>query len=460
MHANKIELIANHISDGIMEIDSNGRIVYCNKKAAELDDINIDDIIGKPLFSVYPSLNRGTSTLYKVLYSGEAIHNFPQSFNNYKGKEISTINTTLPVYENNRVIGAIEISRDVTNVKHLSDRIVELQSRIANSRNQPAAQKWDDVRYGLDDIITQNAQLIHLKAVALKAATIDLPVMICGETGTGKELFVQAIHSCSDRRDGPFVAQNCAALPSTLLEGILFGTVEGAFTGATNRAGLFEIAHGGTLFLDEINSMPIDLQAKLLRFLQDGWLRRVGDHRTIKIDVRIITALNTLPDEALKRGNLRSDLYYRLNTVVLELPSLAARRDDIALLADHFIKRLNRKLKMQVRGLTDDVIKLFQHYHWPGNVRELEHVIEGAMSMLDGRWITLAEMPAKLLRHSQGGLQPTSQITTLNSALNQLEKQLISQAMLKTGHNVSEAAQQLGIPRQTLQYKLKKYAMK
>ncbi len=452
----KFKLIADYLSDGVMEINASGIITYCNAKAAELDGVVAEEVIGKPLFSVYPTLNKDNSTLYRVLASGEPILNFSQTFSNYNGKVIVTINSTLPIICNKKVVGALEISSDVTTVKLMSEKIIELQSRINDRAIDNQKPSLDSEYYHLDDIITQDTAMLKLKEKALKAAANDSAVLVCGETGTGKELFVQSIHASSQRADKPFIAQNCAALPANLLEGILFGTVAGAFTGATNRIGLLEAADGGTVFLDELNAMPLALQAKLLRFLQDGKVRRLGEIKSKKIDVRVIAALNQTSDEALNAGLLRRDLYYRLSIIVFELPPLRERRNDILLLTEHFIKKLNVSMKRTVEGISDEVAAFFLNYHWPGNVRELEHVIEGAISMLDDSTISVAELPTKLLRAANKQREGTNDNLNLSIELSKLENRLIERALYESDGNITIAAKWLGIPRQTLQYKIKK----
>lgn len=452
----KFKLIADYLSDGVMEINASGIITYCNAKAAELDGVVAEEVIGKPLFSVYPTLNKDNSTLYRVLASSEPILNFSQTFSNYNGKVIVTINSTLPIICNKKVVGALEISSDVTTVKLMSEKIIELQSRINDRAIDNQKPSLDSEYYHLDDIITQDTAMLKLKEKALKAAANDSAVLVCGETGTGKELFVQSIHASSQRADKPFIAQNCAALPANLLEGILFGTVAGAFTGATNRIGLLEAADGGTVFLDELNAMPLALQAKLLRFLQDGKVRRLGEIKSKKIDVRVIAALNQTSDEALNAGLLRRDLYYRLSIIVFELPPLRERRNDILLLTEHFIKKLNVSMKRTVEGISDEVAAFFLNYHWPGNVRELEHVIEGAISMLDDSTISVAELPTKLLRAANKQREGTNDNLNLSIELSKLENRLIERALYESDGNITIAAKWLGIPRQTLQYKIKK----
>ncbi len=297
--------------------------------------------------------------------------------------------------------------------------------------------------------------------MALRAAASSSSVLVCGETGTGKELLVQSIHHASPRGSKPFVAQNCAALPETLLESILFGTIRGSFTGAENRPGLFELADGGTLFLDEINAMPPSLQVKLLRVLQERYIRRIGDSRVRPVDVRIMTAMNIDPWQAVQQGQLREDLYFRINVVQLEIPPLRQRPDDLPLLVQHFLDKYNRQLGKHVMGLSDAVKQLFYTYSWPGNVRELEHAIEGALNITDQDVIELSQLPAHLVRvecyrpgvdNAAVTLHPGQ---TLRETLAEVEMLLIEQAMRQSENNISQAAALLGIPRQTLQYRLR-----
>lgn len=452
-----LSIILDHVSDGIQIIDNEGRLVFCNRLAAMLDDINIENSLGKHLFEIYPSLDEENSTLYKVLRTGIPIYNHEQTFTTYKGKKVATVNTTLPVRRNGHLVGAMEISHDVSAVMALSEKVVTLQNKMYGSRDTTAS---DDAHFTFDDIVTRNARMLTAKSMAMRAARIDSPVMIWGDTGTGKELFVQAIHNAGGRKKRPFIAQNCAALPASLLEGILFGTTKGGFTGSTDRPGLFETADGGTLFLDEINSMPLELQGKLLRVLQDGTFRRVGDTRTRHVDVKLLTATNMEPLEAVQRGMLRSDLYYRLNTITLHLPKLVERRDDIPLLVEHFIKKFNDRLYLNVMGLDEAAFSALMRYDWPGNVRELEHVIEGAMGMMEGREITLDDLPQSLQRAARESHRSTATETKTRlpmvEALANLEAEYIEEALAVTGGNVTRAAELLELPRQTLQSKLKK----
>lgn len=458
-----MEKILDYVEEGIQIIDERGRIVYFNRAAAELEDIKREEAIGRYILDVYPSLDPETSTLLIAIEKGKPTFHMQQTFLNYKGKKITTINSSFPIKSKQKIIGAIEISKNITDVKELSEKVVALQEQLIHKeKGNKSKGKGDSANYTFIDIIGQSKEICKVKKLAMKAAQTSSPVLIYGETGTGKELFVHAIHAASSRRDKPFIAQNCGALPATLLESILFGTVKGSFTGADNRAGLFELANGGTLFLDEINSMPIELQVKLLRVLQDGTIRRVGDSKTRQVDVRIVAASNEDPLIAVENKLLRKDLYYRLNVVALKLPQLKERKGDVLLLTQYFIDKFNNRLKKNVKKISDEVLDIFQNYDWPGNVRELEHVIEGAMNLMDGDVITLESLPMHFERFHKKSMKKEIDIQNvpLKTALKDLEIEMIQNALEQGDGNISHAADCLQIPRQTLQYKIKKYKIK
>ena len=454
--------ILEYIDAGIQIVDNRGRIVYCNRHVAFLDHLNREKAVGRHILEIYPSLDHNTSTILKVLKTGEPIIDHQQTFINYNGKKITTINTTLPIKVKGKIKGAVEISRDITQVKKLSERIVDLEAELAGegARNPKDRKNGNRAIYTFMDIIGQNKQILELKSLAFKASRTSSPILVYGETGTGKELFVHSIHNASSRSKKPFVAQNCAALPATLLEGILFGTVKGSFTGADNRPGLFELAHGGTLFLDEIDSMPIELQAKLLRVLQDGYVRRIGDLNTVNVDVRIIAATSKNPLDAVKSNQLREDLYYRLNVVSLRIPPLRERKDDIMLLVDHFIQKYNRIMNKNVKGIEPKVRDMFYAYSWPGNVRELQHVIEGAMNILEGQYIGIEDLPRSFREYFKSDIAMKERPLSLKQTLEQVEKEMIYNALEASDMSITKAAQLLDIPRQTLQYKMAKYGIR
>lgn len=443
---------------GIHAIDNNRKTIVYNSTMAHLEGLEIEQVIGKDLFEIFPSLNEETSTLIRVLKLGEPILNSTQTYLNFKGHSITTISTTLPLINNRKIIGAVELAQDLTNTKILSDQLLELQSVLKrdNSNIKPLIRK-----YSLNNIIGQNEKLISAKKIAEKACQSPSSVLIYGETGTGKEMFAQSIHYNGIRKDKTFIAQNCAAIPDSLLEGILFGTEKGGFTGAIEREGIFEQANGGTLLLDEINSMSLTLQAKLLRVLQEGYIRRVGGIKDIPIDVRIIATTNENPLESINKGTLRKDLYYRLNVININIPPLRERLDDIELLTYYFITKYNRILNKNINRVSNDVLSDFKKYHWPGNVRELENFIEGAINMVS--------IEDKALNREDFVTSNFINNTTDNIVFNNLDNQalpdfmdsieqrIINEALKRNNFNITNTANYLGIKRQTLQAKIKKY---
>lgn len=452
-----IRAILNTIDEGIHVVDAHGVTIFYNEVAASHDNLSADEVIGRPLLDVFPSLTRKTSTLLQVIETGKPIFNRQQTYTNLKGVPITTVNTTLPLWVEGGLAGAVEVAKDITRMKELSERWIDLQAKMSGHTEgdgKKGKRSLAQAIYHLHDIVTENEELKRLKELADKAAKTGSPILITGETGTGKELFVQGIHLASMRRHGPFIAQNCAALPGALLEGILFGTVKGSFTGAENRPGLFELADHGTLFLDEINSMPIDLQAKLLRALQERRIRRVGGMDLIPVDVRVITAMNRDPMESIASGELRQDLYYRIQVVHLRIPPLRERKEDIPLLIRHFLRRFNSAFGKRVTGVSQDALHSLIAYDWPGNVRELENRIEAAMNWAEGDLLHPEHFPKELMeRRREAVLEGPP---TLREAIRKVEEEYIEEAMRRTLGNIQQAAKLLGIPRQTLQYKLVK----
>ena len=445
--------ILDYLEEGLHIIDKNGIIVYYNKFAQGIDGIDREKVIGRHLLEVYPSLTDETSTLLTVIRTGEPLYKKEQTFINYKGEKITTINTSIPIKSKGRIVGALEISKDITTVRQMSEKIVELQDKLYNKKQKPSTKKTNEsAEYTLLDIIGEDKEILRLKSIVLKAGESDISVLVSGDTGTGKELFVHSIHNVSHRSSKPFITQNCAALPANLLEGILFGTIKGGFTGAEDRPGLFELAHGGTLFLDEINSMPLELQSKLLRVLQDGNIRRVGATNTIKVDVRIIAATNIPPEEAIEKRQIRKDLYYRLNVLSLEIPPLRERKGDIPILVNYFINKFNKKFDKKVENISNEVLSIFNNYDWSGNVRELEHLLEGIISISDKKIIEVEDLPYKFKKYKKETIQNLS----LTEILETTEKEIIKEALGKTENNITKTAEILGIPRQTLQYKIQR----
>lgn len=452
-----LQELGNIMDEAVHIVDATGKTILYNEKMAGLEMTNREDILGKPFREVFSSIPPQESTLYRALKENQATINKQQTYRNRYGKEITTVNSTIPVEEDGQVIAAIEVSRDITEIKSLSNTILDLQKETLPVQKP---KKPQIKRYQFDNIIGENKTFQEVVTLGKKAARTDASVFIYGETGTGKELFAQSIHFAGERRDNPFLAQNCAALPESLLEGILFGTEKGGFTGAVERPGLFEQASGGTLLLDEISAMPYELQSKLLRVLQEDYIRRVGGSRDIPVDVRIIATVNEPPQELIEKGLLRKDLYYRLNVVNITIPPLRERLDDLPLLCDAFLEKHNKKYGKEVWMLSEGALKTLRNYTYPGNVRELENIIMSAVSLTDREHVLtekLLHLPdvEQEKKGSAAGYDPSAQ--SLDEYLRICEEQILRRCMAENEGNISAAARQLGIKRQTLQHKLKKY---
>ncbi len=455
-----LQKILQYVDVGIHVIDSDGKTIFYNESMAKLEGIEKEKVMNRQLLEIFPSLNEHTSTLLSVINTGQKLFEKTQTYLNYKGQKITTVNTTIPIRKDNTILGALEIARNVTDIQKLSEQLVDLQMELIGEKEKETHSAGN--KYNFEDLIGHNESFIRSVDIARKAKNSSSSVLIYGETGSGKELFAQSIHHDGSRRNKPFIGQNCAALPETLLEGILFGTVKGSFTGALDRPGLFEQANGGTLLLDEINSMGLSLQSKLLRVLQEGYIRRVGGLRDIPIDVRIIATTNEEPLESVRMGTLRKDLYYRLNVISIKVPPLRERKDDIKLLCEHFFKYYNEKLNRNVWMISQDMQQALVKHSWPGNVRELKNLIEGAMNLISKDEHVLR------LEHFSNFI-PSAMETEVNyndlihshkpllDIIDTVEKRLIQEALDESGYNISEAARVLGIKRQTLQHKIKKY---
>jgi len=301
--------------------------------------------------------------------------------------------------------------------------------------------------YSFEDIIGNSKEIRNVKELAMKVCNSKSPIFVYGDTGTGKELIVQAIHNSSIRRKKPFIAQNCAAIPDNLLESIFFGVGKGGFTGAIESEGLFDIANGGTLYLDELNSMDIIFQGKFLRVLQEGEFRRIGETNTRKTNIRIIASVNENPDFLVKSNKLRKDLYYRLNVIRINMPELNARKEDIPILVSMFIEKHNKRLGTSVNGIDSYALEVLMKKDYDGNVRELEHIIEGALNYKRHGIIEISDLQLGNIIES----------LSLKDKLVNMEIKYIKEALIIHSNNVSKASKFLNIPRQTLQYKITKY---
>lgn len=455
IYSEVIEKIIESIDEGIHFIDKEGNTIIYNNSMAKLEQMDKKDVLNKPFIDMFQSMEIKNSTLLKALKNKEPIKDNVQKYLNKDGKEITTINTTIPIIVENKLIGALEVSKDMTQIQTLSEQILKLKEIKNNKLHNP-----EKLGYNFDDIIGESDCIKKALKISKKASKSDATVLIYGETGTGKELISQSIHYYSKRRDQPFVAQNCAALPESLLEGILFGTVRGGFTGAVDRPGLFEQANKGTMLLDEINSMPLQLQAKLLRVLQEGYVRRVGGTKDIPVDVRVIATTNENPMDILSEGKLRKDLYYRLNVIYIQIPPLRQRGNDIILLADKFIEKYNKKLGKSIKYISDIGMRKLKNYYWQGNVRELENTIYSSMSMMDDEDVLTEEM-ININEYKTNVAENVYVIDVeakpLDWIVADIEERYINEALDKANDNVTKAAAILGLCRQNLQYKMRKY---
>ncbi len=454
-----IKQIGIVVDEGIHVVDAEGKTIIYTRNMATLEKTRCEEVIGKPFRDVFSDIPEEESTLLRALKKGEPTLNQQQTYQNQYGKEITTLNSTVPITESDgTVVAALEIAKDITNIKELSNTVLELQREsIPEHKVHPPRIR----HYSFEDIIGESERLKEQLEIAKRATKTDASVFIYGETGTGKELMAQSIHFGSDRSGKPFLAQNCAALPESLLEGILFGTAKGGFTGAVDRAGLFEQANGGTLLLDEISAMPYELQSKLLRVLQECYIRRVGGSKDIPIDVRIIATVNENPIELIKEGRLRKDLYYRLNILNITIPPLRERKSDIPVLVEHFIAKHSDKNSKQV-VMDESAMRKLTEYSYPGNIRELENIIFSSVSLVsEDKVVTdkLIRLPMDVSELSLKSDYDSEQMS-MSDYIDALEQKIIRDKLVQFSGNISKAAQDLQMKRQTLQHKIKKFDIK
>lgn len=448
----------------IQVIDKNGNTVFYSKGVEILENFAERDVIGRPISEIYTidgknKLDEKSSMILKALSTGQPLTNQHMTFFVSETKKVDVITSVYPIFSGKETVGAVAVFRDITQAKQMSERIMELQRSLYQQKTNA-----NGTQYCFDHITGPGKAMQDTISIAKKIALNFSPVLIQGETGTGKELFAQSIHNASPLSKGPFVAVNCAAIPETLLESVLFGTSKGAFTGAIEKPGLFEEAQDGTLFLDEINSMDMHLQTKLLRALQTKTVMRVGSNKSIPVNARIISAMNMDPKEALEKGLLRSDIYYRLSVVNLVIPPLRERTDCLLALTDHFIKQNNKIMGKEVQGLSKEVMPLFKRYNWPGNVRELEHAVEHAMNLAEDQEnkLQLHHLPPYLKNKFSGqkSLPKDLSVKNLKQTLLKYEKEIIAAKLHTNQGNISQSAKELNVSRQYLQYRMKRLKMK
>lgn len=453
--------------DGITIINLDGEILFSAKLNSKFSNRKEREayqaLVEQNFFDVFENLNAKNSSMIRAMEVGLPVYVENQLLQT-KGQEgIHISSLSIPIKSGRAVVGAIDLSMEEMTDGEEEPESVELTSEQIPVGGAGKLKKHSGASFTMEDIIAVDEKMKNARDYIPVVAACDLPVMIYGETGTGKEVFAQSIHNASERRDKPFIAQNCAALPDTLLESILFGTSKGAFTGAMENKGLFELADGGTLFLDEINSMPLFLQSKLLRVLQDGSFRSLGGSETKRTNVKIIAATNVEPLEAIEKGQLRRDIYYRLSMMSIRIPPLRERKADIGHFVKFYVNKHNGTFHKQVQYVSKDLLKKLEEYDWPGNVRELEHVIVYGMSMVDetSALLQYKDIKGKLLLEKQADRKKAPEsleevpklCSSLREAVAAYEEKLIWQALEAAHGNISEAARILDVPRQTLQRK-------
>ncbi|PWW31326.1 arginine utilization regulatory protein [Cytobacillus oceanisediminis] len=458
------ESIMNVIGESVYIVDSEYRIVYVNEMACKTF-FGGNDVLNRSIFDVFQNLERDSSTFVKVIATGIPIKEQITEYFDIEGRRRISISNTYPIVKNGQVIGAFEFGEDLTGINNLSEQLAQsrmIHPKENNKREVSRASK--SPYYTLDSIIGESVAIKRLKEQILISSNSSSNLLIYGETGTGKELVAQAVFSLSKNiHSAPFIAFNCAAIPEALLEGILFGTVKGSFTGAENKPGLFECANGGVIFLDEINSMPLNLQAKILRVIQEGKVQRVGGQREIPVDFRLIASTNIAPQKILENAEMRSDLYYRLNVLNIDIPPLRDRKEDIPILADYFIQELNPTVNKNILGLHENAIELLMEYHWPGNIRELKNTIERSMNYAKEKLIGADEIKLNTpfsIKIKNEMKPPAGERVRLKETLSQIEIELIRNALRQSAGNIARAARDLDIPQQTLNSKIDKYKLR
>lgn len=452
--------------DSLILVNPEGIITLINQSFADSLGIRASQMIGKHVHKAYP--NSSPSRLPVVMDTGKSEVAEPHLLNGH-----NAVVSRYPLLKDGEMIGALGkvLFHDIRELTRLTDKF-QAYIEKPEKKNKPAQQHGGhDFKYDCNSIIGQSPVMKDLKGKILRIAQRPSNVLLTGESGTGKELFAHAIHAASKRRHAPFVRVNCAAIPEQLMEAELFGYVDGAFTGARKggQSGKFEQAHSGTIFLDEISEMPPHMQAKMLRVLQEKEVTPLGSTQTRKLDIRVIAATNVTLEQQVAEGKFRTDLYYRLNVIALEIPPLRERREDIYFITKHLIDNFNGEFDMNIQGLTDEAWQILKSYNYPGNIRELRNAVESAFNMTGGPLLEATDLPQHI-RHKFGThasqahqAPPSKELLSsigqkpLQEIMEELERHLLEVTLDKTGGNKLNAANLLGISRPGLYKKLHKF---
>ena len=453
--------ILDHAYECIVVVDRDGFITRMNRTYEEVLGIQPGSVIGKHVTEVIEN-----TRMHLVARSGTPEIGWTQ-----KVKGVERIVQRIPILREGQVVGAVGkfMFKDLAELRALTQRVGLLESKVELYEQE--LKKIRGARYTFEHIVGRSEALAAAKRLALRAGQSQASILLLGESGTGKELFAHAIHGSSSRASFPFVRVNCAAIPADLLESELFGHEEGAFSGARRggKPGKLELAHRGTLFLDEVGDMPLAMQAKILRAVQEKEIERVGGVHTLRVDVRIIAATNADLEQRVAEGLFREDLYYRLNVISVRLPPLRERPEDLPMLIDHGLARLAEEQGFPVRQLSPEVVELFHRHAWPGNVRELLNLLERLVCTADGAEIGLTDLPPGMALRLQAygplageAVRATGRAARgagLEQSVAAAEEAALRQALVHAGGSKKEAARLLGVHRSTLYEKLAKYGI-
>ncbi|MDH3625356.1 MAG: sigma 54-interacting transcriptional regulator [Myxococcales bacterium] len=465
------ELILRCAGEGIYGLDREGQTTFVNPAAAEMLGWTIDELIGKPQHAVIHHTKPDGSTypreecpIYSAFKDGKVHRVDDEVFWRKDGTSMAVEYVSTPIRdEAGELAGAVVTFNDITDRKRQQDALERALTEVEQLKERLQAENLylrEEIKgsHNFEEMIGESGALAETKGRIEQVAATDATVLVLGETGVGKELIARAIHNLSPRSERPLVKVNCASLPSTLIESELFGHEKGAYTGATaQRVGRFELAHGGTIFLDEIGELPLELQAKLLRVIQEGEFERLGGSRTIQVDIRIVAATNRDLTKAVWAGDFRDDLYYRLNVFPVTVPPLRDRKEDIPRLVTHFVRKFSVKLGKRIDHIPQQVQQALQSYDWPGNVRELENVIERAVILSTDSTLRVDE--ALEARPPVPGASGASGASSDRRTLDQVERDHIVSVLEQTGWRMEGdrgAAVVLGLHPNTLRSRMKK----
>ncbi|HZK84796.1 MAG TPA: sigma 54-interacting transcriptional regulator [Desulfosporosinus sp.] len=444
--------ILDSINDVVLVIDLDTTIVYANEAYAKILGVPVAKVLGRRLDTIEPH-----SKTIKALHTREITNN-RRSY--LESLDINVVGSSFPLYDDTgkKIIGAVSIFKNITEVVQLNRELQ--QSKGVTDYLKEQLEQWEQLPLSFKEYVGQNSRLKETLVLAAKVARTDSTVLILGESGVGKEVLARAVHNSSRRKDKPMIKVNCAAIPEALLESELFGYEDGAFTGAKKggKLGKFELAHSGTIFLDEIGDMSLTMQAKLLRVLQEKEFEKVGGNKTVKVDIRVIAATNRDLKGMIEKETFRSDLYYRLNIVPLQLTPLRERKDDLMALAKTFLDKFARDIGHELI-LSPQVVTLFQVYDWPGNIRELQNVIEHGSIVCSGGTIETHHLPVHLIPTQVHFKSDKDKLCDVKETLGKVEKELILSALDTCNNNRTQAMKALGISRGAFYDKLRRYGI-